>query len=327
MNRRELIAVLAGAGITLPALAQAQQAQKVPIVGYLHPGSPEYGAKPGFDALRQGLRDAGYVEGENVRLEARWARGRPEMLPQLAKELVQLRADVLVVTARPSIEAARATAPELPLMANDLESDPIASGYIANLARPGGNITGLFLDAPSLCSKWLQQIREVLPNVKKIAVLWDATTGKYQLDAIHAAANAMSIDIQVMEYRDSEGMVTALELGLKEIPQAVIQLGSPLANQGAPRVAQILLARRVPGISQFRTFPDGGGLMSYGPDLIHLYRHPGFYVSKILHGARPADLPIERPTKFDLVINLKIAKTLGLDMPATLLGSADEVIE
>src|SRR3974390_740211 len=124
MNRRELIAVLAGAGITLPALAQ--QAQKVPIVGYLHPGSPESGATPGFDALRQGLRDAGYVEGENVRLEARWARGRPEMLPQFAKELVQLRADVLVVTARPSIEAARAAATELPIMANDLESDPIA---------------------------------------------------------------------------------------------------------------------------------------------------------------------------------------------------------
>jgi putative ABC transport system substrate-binding protein len=137
----------------------------------------------------------------------------------------------------------------------------------------------------------------------------------------------MSIAIQVMEYRDSEGMVTALELGLKEAPQAVIQLGSPLANQGAPRVAQILLSTRIPALSQFRTFPDGGGLMSYGPDLIHMYRRLGSYVSKILRGARPADLPVERPTKFELVINLKTAKALGIEMPATLLGSADEVIE
>jgi putative tryptophan/tyrosine transport system substrate-binding protein len=326
MNRRELIALLAGAGMTLPARAQAQQAQRVPIIGYIHPGFPETGS-PGFDALRQGLRDFGYVVGDNIRLESRWARGRPEVLPQLARELVQLRVDILVVTARPSIEAARAATSELPIVGSDLESDPIASGFIENLAHPGGNLTGFFLDAPSLCSKWLQQIREVLPGVREIAALWDTTTGRYQLEAIRASAKTMSIDVQVFEYRDSEGMVTALELGLKGAPQAVIQLGSPLANQGAPRVAQILSSRRIPGISQFRTFSDGGGLMSYGPDLIHLYRRLGSYVSKILHGARPAELPIELPTKFELVINLKAAKALGLEMPATLLGSADEVIE
>lgn len=325
MNRRGLFALLAGA-VTLPGLTQAQQAQKVPIVGFLHPGFPESGS-PGFDALRQGLRDVGYVVGDNIRLESRWARGRPEVLLQLARELVQLRVDILVVIARPSIEAARAATSELPIVGSDLESDPIASGFIENLAHPGGNLTGLFLDAPGLCSKWLQQMREVLPGVRKIAVLWDATTGRYQLDAIHASAKTMSIDIEVLEYRDSEGMVTALELGLKGAPQAVIQLGSPLANQGAPRVAEILSSRRIPGISQFRTFPDAGGLMSYGPDLIHTYRRLGPYVFKILNGARPADLPIERPIKFELVINLKAAKALGLEMPATLLGSADEVIE
>jgi ABC-type uncharacterized transport system substrate-binding protein len=299
MNRRELMALLAGAGMTSPGLVQAQQAQKVPIVGFLHPGFPESGS-PTIDSVRQGLRDAGYIEGENIRLEARWARGRPEMLLQFAKDLVQLRADVFVATARPSIEAARAATAELPIVANDLESDPIASGYVANLARPGGNITGLFLDAPGLCSKWLQQMREVLPKVRKIAVLWDTTTGRYQLDAILAAANSMSIDIQVMEHRDSDGMGRALELGLKEGPQAVIQLGSPLIRQGAPLVAQIMSSRRVPAISQFRTFPEAGGLMSYGPDLIHLFRRLGFYVSKILRGAHAAELPIERPTKFEL---------------------------
>jgi putative ABC transport system substrate-binding protein len=326
MNRRDLIVLLAGAGIALPALTQAQQAQKVPVVGFLHPGSAESGS-PVFDALREGLRDVGYVEGDNIRVEARWARGKPEVLPLLTRELVQLRVDIVVATARASIEAARAEAAGLPIVANDLESDPIASGYVATLARPGGNLTGLFLDAPTLCSKWLQQIREVVPGVTKIAVLWDATTGRYQLDAIAAAANTMSVDVVIMEFRDTAGLDAALELGLKAAPQAVIQLGSPLIRQAGPRVAQVLQGRGVPAISQFRSFPDGGGLMSYGPDLIHLYRRIGPYISKILHGARPADLPIERPTKFELVLNLKAAKALGLSIPNPLLVAADEVIE
>jgi putative ABC transport system substrate-binding protein len=326
MNRRELITLMAGAGITLPALTEAQQAQKVPIVGFLHPGSPESGTNV-FDALREGLHDIGYVEGDNIKLEARWGRGRPEMLLQLTKELVQLRVDLIVAAGRPSIEAARAETTELPIVANDLESDPIASGYVANLAHPGGNLTGLFLDSPTLCGKWLQQIREVLPNVTKIAVLWDATTGRYQLDAINAAAKSISIDVLVMEFRDTGGLETALDLGLKEAPQAVVQLGSPLTRQAGPRVAQILSSRRIPGISQFRSFPDGGGLMSYGPDLINLYRRLGSYVFKILHGARPSDLPVERPTKFELVINLKAAKALGVSIPGSWLATADEVIE
>jgi putative ABC transport system substrate-binding protein len=173
----------------------------------------------------------------------------------------------------------------------------------------------------------LQQIRDVVPNVTKIGVLWDATTGTYQLDAIKAAAKTASIDLLVMEFRDSAGLETALDLGLKEAPQAVIQLGSPLIRQGAARIAQILSSRRIPAISQFRTFPDGGGLMSYGPDLIHLYRRLGSYVSKILHGARPSDLPIERPTKFELVVNLNAAKLLGVTIPNALLAIADDVIE
>ena len=167
--------------------------------------------------------------------------------------------------------------------------------------------------------------RRVVPNVSKIAVLWDATTGTYQLDAINAVARKTSIDLLVMEFRDSGGLEAALDLGLKQRPQAVIRLGSPLIRQGARRVAQILSSRRIPGISQFRTFPDSGGLMSYGPDLIHLYRRVGFYVSKILNGTRPSDLPIERLTKFELVINLKAAKALGVTISGLLLA-ADEVI-
>src|SRR6516164_49491 len=220
MRRRTFIAGLAST-LAQSTLTHAQQAQKVPIIGFLHPGYPDTGS-PAFDALRDGLRDAGYIDGETVKIEARWARGKPEVLPQLTRELIQLHADVLVPTARPSIEAARAATTDLPIVANDLESDPVSSGYVASLARPGGNLTGLFLDAPTLCGKWLQQISDIVPNVKKIAVLWDATTGTYQLDAITAAVKANSIDMSVMEFRDSTGLEEALDLGLKQGPQAVI---------------------------------------------------------------------------------------------------------
>jgi len=326
MKRRAFIAGLGGAA-AWPVVARAQQpATAVPVVGFLHPGFPDSGS-PIFDALRGRLREVGYVEGETVKIEARWARGKPDILPQLAQELVQLRAAVLVATARPSIEAARAATTKLPIVATDLESDPVASGYVTSLARPGGNLTGTFLDAPTLCGKWLQQIGEIVPNVTKIAVLWDATTGTYQLDAIKAAARGKLIEPLVMEFRDDAGLETALELGLNQGPQAVIQLGSPLIRQAGPRVAAILLTRHIPATSQFRTFPDGGGLMSFGPDLIQLYRGVGLHISKILHGTSPADLPIERPTRFELVINVKTANALGVTVPHSLLAAADEVIE
>jgi putative ABC transport system substrate-binding protein len=325
MRRRTFITGLAGT-LAHSTLTQAQQVQEPPTVGFLHPGFPDSGMTV-FDALRDGLRDVGYVEGETIKVETRWARGRPEILLQLARELTELRVAVLVAAARPSVEAAMAATKQIPIIANDLESDPIASGYVASLAHPGGNLTGLFLDAPTLCSKWLQQIIEIVPNVKKIAVLWDTTTGTYQLEAMQAAAKAQSIDILVIEFRDSAGLETELDLGLKHGPQVVIQLGSPLVRQAGPRVAEILSSRRIPGISQFRSFPDGGGLMSYGPDLTYLYRRLGPYVFKILHGARPADLPIERPTKFELVVNVKAAQALGVTVPLSLLSSADEVIE
>jgi len=325
MRRRTFMAGLAftTAG---PRLTQAQPASKMPVIGFLHPGFPEL-AVPSFDALREGLRDAGFGSDATIKIEARWARGKPETLAQLAQELVQLRVAVLVVTARPSIEAARAATKELPIVANDLESDPVASGYAESLARPGGNITGAFLDAPSLCGKWLQQISDVVPDAKRIAVLWDTTTGIYQFNAIKAAAKAKSIEIVEMEFRDNDGLEPALDLGLKQGPQAAILLGSPLIRQGGRRIAEILASRRMPAISQFRTFPDGRGLMSYGPDLMHLYRRIGPYVARILRGARPAALPIDRPTKFEFVINLKAAKALEVTVPPSLLTNADEVIE
>ena len=277
--------------------------------------------------MREGFRELGYIEGETIKLEARWARGKPEALPQLTQELIQLGVDVLVPTARPSIEAARAATTTLPIVANDLESDPIASGYVASLVRPGGNLTGVFLDAPTLCSKWLQYIDDVVPNVTKIGVLWDVTTSTFQLDAITVAAKTKSLNPMVMQFRNAAELEPALDRGLTDNPGAIVQLGSPLIRQGAPRIAEILSSLRIPAISQLRTYPDGGGLMSYGPDLSHLYRRVSSQVARVLRGTRPAELPIERPTKFELVINLKTAKALGLEVPPTLLARADEVIE
>ena len=212
-------------------------------------------------------------------------------------------------------------------MANDLESDPIASGYVASLARPGGNLTGVFLDAPTLCSKWLQYIDDVVPNVTKIGVLWDVTTGTFQLDAITTATKTKSLKLMVMQFRNSAELEPTFNQGLTDNPEAIVQLGSPLIRQGAPRIAEILSSRRIPAISQFRSYPDGGGLMSYGPDLSHLYRRVSSQVSRVLRGTRPADLPIERPTKFELVINVRAAKALGVRVPDSLLATADEVIE
>jgi putative ABC transport system substrate-binding protein len=186
MRRRAFLGVLGGA-VAWPVAGQAQRPQKIPMIGFIHPGAPEIGSVV-MDALREGLREDGHIVGESIKLETRWARGKPDLLPQLTQELIQLGADILVPTARPSIEAARAATTALPIVANDLETDPIASGFVASLARPGGNLTGVFLDAPTLCGKWLQYINDVAPHETKVGVLWDATTGSYQLDAIRAGA-------------------------------------------------------------------------------------------------------------------------------------------
>lgn len=272
MNRRDTVLALLALGAA-PLTADAQKTGKIPVIGFLHPGFPE--ATSGNNSivgLREGLRDIGYVEGETIKIESRWGLGKPETLPGLAAELVRLKVDVLVATAPHAVMAAKQATGTLPIIANDLESDPVASGFVASLARPGGNITGLFLDLPGLTAKLLQLVREVVPGTQRIAVLWDANTGPYQLRAITAAAKAMSIDLHVLEFRDSTGIENALGSGLKQRPQALIQLGSPLINQAGKRIADFSAKHRLPGISPFRTFPDSGRLMSYGPNLSILFR-------------------------------------------------------
>jgi putative ABC transport system substrate-binding protein len=325
MRRRQTLVLLAAAA-TNPPVARAQQNKKIPIIGFIHPGRRALGAVT-MDVLRRDMGQQGYVEGQTVHLEERWGEGKPERLTQMARELVALRADLIIAVARPSIEAALAATKTIPIVANDLENDPVAMGYIASLARPGGNLTGQFLDAPTICGKWLQLIGELVPNLRKVAVLWDSLTGPHQRDAFAAAAKASSIDSAVIEYGGVDPTDAAIAASLTPDAQALVQLGSPIINQTSAQIAAVLASRRLPSISPFRIFPEKGGLVSYGPDLPDMYRRLVPYVVKVLRGANPGDLPIEQPTKFELVLNLKTARAFGLTVPPKFLLSADEVIE
>ncbi len=325
MRRRDFFTLAALPA--MPLAAMAQQARIVPRIGFLYPGFPSTSTESSLAGLTDRLRELGYVDGETVKVEARWGNGKVETLPASAEELVRLKADVLVPIGRPSIEAARAATKELPIVAMDLESDPVASGFIASWAKPGGTITGLFLDLPGLAGKWLEMIREVVPDARRIAVLWDAGTGDYQLRALASVAKTAAVDLQVLEFRDATALESVLDAGLRERPQALIQLGAPSINQLAGRIAKIVAGARIPAISPFRVFPQGGGLISYGPVLSQWYRRLGENVAAVLKGAKPATLPVEQPTDFELVVNLTAATAIGISLPASLLQRADVVME
>ena len=327
MNRRDTVLALAALG-AVPLATLAQEARKIPVIGWLHPGTRGAVTGPNFslDALRAGLRARGYVEGETIRIEERWAQGKPEALPGLAQELVQQKVDIIVAVSLPAIRAAAATR-ELPIVAIDLETDPVASGLVASVAKPGGNLTGLFLNHADLAAKWLQMVKEIVPGARRIAVLRDASTGPYQIAAITAAAKTLDVSLQVLEFRDAAGILVALDAGLKDRPEALVQLGSPLINQSGKAIADFLATHRLPSISPFRTFADNGGLLSHGPNLPIMYRGLAVYVSKILNGAKPGDLPLEQPTHFELIVNQRAAKAMGIKIPPGILVRADEVIE
>jgi putative ABC transport system substrate-binding protein len=328
MRLTSLLLVAVTVGAVVAQSAEAQQPGRAPRVGILHPGVPPPGAPSlVIEGLRAGLHEIGHVEGQTVRLEYRWAYGKPEALPGLAAELMGLKVDVLVAISLPALHAARDVAGGTPIIVTDLQTDPVASGLARSFARPGGNVTGLFLDLPGLTGKWLELIREVVPSAHRVAVLWDSTTGDDQLRAIQAAAQGYRMKLQILELRATSDYDRILMLALKERPEALVQLSSPLIQQAGNRVAAFALKNRLPAISMFRTFADAGGLMAYGPDLVVFFRRAAIYVDRILKGSTPADLPIERPTRYELVINSRTAKTLSLRLPPSLLLRADAVIE
>jgi putative ABC transport system substrate-binding protein len=326
MNRREFVWGFTLGLLATPFVAEAQPAGKVPLVGILNSGAGPRSLT--VDIVRQGLRELGYIEGQTISFAIRFAAMKQENLPGLAADLARRKVDVILVSGPAGIRAAGNVTSTIPIVALDLESDPVQAGFARGFAHPGGNITGCFLDQPGLTGKWLDLIGEAVPGTRRIAVLRDPTTGPWQLAAIKAAADKRGIELQVFEIRNPGELDHALRAGVKSGSRALIQLSSPLFDISlAKRIADLTSKHRLPAISMFKRFAEAGGLMSYGPNQPEYYKRLSVYVDKILKGARPADLPIEQPTKFDFVINRNTAKTLDLTIPLALLLRADEVIQ
>ena len=326
MDRRAFLAAVAGSLLAAPLAVQAQQAATIPVVGVLNSGAGPRSTT--VDTTREGLRDLGYVEGQTIAFDVRFAGMKLEALPGFAADLVRRKVDVIVVSGPAGIRAVRDATSTIPIVALDLESDPVQAGFAHSLAQPRGNITGCWLDQPGLTGKWLELIGEAAPGTRRIAVLRDPTTGPWQLEAIRASAEKLRIELQVFEIRRAGDVDQGLGAVVKGGSRALVQLSSPLFDSPlAKRIADVTLTHRLPSISMFRRFPERGGLMAYGPNQAQYYKHLSIYIDKILKGAKPGDLPIEQPTRFDLVVNLKTAKALGLTIPPSLLQRADQVIE
>ena len=330
MERRTFTAMIAGGLLATPFAAEAQQAAKVPRIGYLAGNlavSPHQ-----HEAFRQGLRDLGYVEGRNVVIEYRSAEGRFERLPALAAELVALKVDVIVTAGgTPPALAAKQATWTLPIVFV-FAPDPVTSGLVTGLARPGGNVTGLSIFAPELVGKCLEQLKQAVPGVSRVAVLWQPgalgeRTEKEMLKEAEVAARALGVRPQFVEARGPADLDRAFSDMTKARAGALTVLSTPMFGSERRRLVDLAAKNRLPAVYSWREFVDAGGLMSYGPNVADNYRRAATYVDKILKGAKPADLPVEQPIKFELVINLKTAKALGLTIPQSLLGRADEVIQ
>jgi putative ABC transport system substrate-binding protein len=267
--------------------------------------------------------------GQNIALELRFTDGRPETLPRLAAEVVHLGVSVLVAVGPAAVTAAKDATSSIPVVAIDLESDPVLRGFVRSLARPAGNITGLFLDLPGLTGKWLELLREVVPALTRVAALWDPMSGTYQASALRSAARTLGVEIQMVEIHDPERYGQLLANAMKGRPRALVQLSSPLVFYPSyvKQIVDFTLRNRLPAISPFKHFAEAGGLMAYGPDQAQFFGRAAIYVDRILKGAKPADLPVERPNKYDLVINIKTAKAIGLTIAPSLLLRVDQAIE
>ena len=307
--------------------AQAQQPAKIPRIGYLEAVSPSIGAVRS-EAFRQGLRELGYVEGKNIVTEYRYAEGKRDRLPALAAELVRLKVDVIVTAGASATRAAKKATSTIPIvMAQD--SDPVGKGIVASLARPGGNITGLSTLAPEISGKQLELLKEIVPKLSRVAVLGTSTRpGNAQtLREVELAAGAFKVEVRYLDVLDPKKIETAFGAARKERVDAVLVLAGRILISHRTQVVELAVKSRLPAIYPFPVYVEAGGLMSYGVRRSDLFRRAATYVDKILKGANPAELPVEQPTKFELVINLKTAKALGITIPPTLLLQATKVIK
>jgi putative tryptophan/tyrosine transport system substrate-binding protein len=325
MDRRAFIGTLASGLLAAPLDAEAQPAREVHRIGFLHSGSPTSRLVDGF---RQGLRELGWVEGQNVVIDYRFAEGRSEPLPDLAAELVRLKVDVIVAVGAPAARASKQATATIPIVGIAL-SDPVGQGLVASLKRPGGNVTGSASLFPELAAKRLGLIKETLPGGSRVAVLWNAANpgNTRQIEETKVAAEALGLRLRSFEVRGPDDFQGAFAAMTRARPEALLILADPLIFIYRTRIVDFAAKNQLPAMHPFTESVEAGGLMAYGVNLPELFRRAGLYVDKILRGTKPADLPIEQPTRFDLVINLKTAKVLGLTIPPSLLQRADQVIE
>jgi putative tryptophan/tyrosine transport system substrate-binding protein len=329
MRRRELITMLSGMAVTWPLAARAQHSNPVKRIGILQglaASDAEWLRR--FDAFKVNLQELGWIEDRNVAFEFRFADAKPERLPALAAELVQTNVDVIVTNAAQPVEAARKATSTVPIVMASV-GDALGAGYVVSLAHPGGNITGLTLFATDQSAKRLQLIKQISPSIVRIAVLWNgnASGHRLQIKEIEQAVPAMGIVLQSLPILNASELDAALRAAAQEKAQAIVTMDDPLVQSQRVRIVEFALGQGIPVMGEFRPVTEAGGLMSYGPNQVDMWRRAADYVDKIFKGAKPADLPVEQPTKFELVINHKTAKTLGISVPQTLLVAADEVIE
>jgi len=327
IDRRTFLAGAGAGHLAAPLTAEAQQAGKVHRIGMLETTSMALNAA-NIEAFRQGLRELGYVEGRNYIIEYRSADGRSERFPDLAAELVRLKVDVILTRGTPAVMAAKSATGTIPVVMA-ASSDPVLSGVVASLARPGGNITGLSSIVHEVSGKRLELIREVFPGVSRIAVLliMSNPAEALQWKETEIAASSLRVQVQLLDVRKAGDFGRAFDAAIKQRAGALVVGLDTLTQTNHRFIVDLAAKHRLPTIYGTREFVDAGGLMGYGVSYPDLYRRAATYVDKILKGAKPADLPVEQPTKFDLVINLKTAKALGLTIPPSLLARADEVIE
>jgi putative tryptophan/tyrosine transport system substrate-binding protein len=322
MRRRELITLLGGAA-TWPLAARAQQGKKIPRIGVLWPNPPAT-----FDFLRQGLKDFGYVEGQNVAFEFRWAEGKLDLLNELAAELVRLKVDVIVTLAPQATLAAKQATQTIPIVFVAM-GDPVASGVVPSLARPGANLTGTTRMIPEMSAKHVELLKEAVPSLRKLTVLWNPTNSSHQpaMQAVEAAARALSLQFHPLQVRALAELDRSFDAIRRDKTDGLLFIADPVFFIQLRRMADFVEANRLPAICNFTEFPKLGGLIGYAPSLPDEFRHAAGHIDKILKGAKAADLPIEQPTRFQLVINLRSAKALGIEIPPTVLARAEEVIE
>ncbi len=326
IQRRDFITMLGGIATTLPIVANAQTPAKVPRIGYLASSGPAMSSRM-LAALRRGLSDLGYIDGRTIAVEIRQAEGRNERMSELAAELIDLKVDVLVATTSPAVLAFKRATATIPIVM--VASDPVGLGLVASLARPGGNITGLSYFNEAIIAKRLQLLQDLVPGLAKVAVLRnpDVAVHATYWQETEAAARKLGVTLQPLDIRGPDDFEAAFAAATRGNAQALIAFDDGLTATHRPRIAALAASSRLPAMYGLREFPDDGGLISYGPSYVDLLRRVATYVDKIIKGAKPADLPVEQPTKFELVINRKAANALGLAVPATLLAQADDVIE